>query len=169
MGGQIMTGASGEEALLIREMTVHGEPLDSRLFSNRGDAGVCWSKRFMQVHGGLDNALPRLILLLCAPFEVISSCHSSLENEMFDADRRPFFVRSPALVVFSIQRCSMNVNERTLPGTLAVAVRAEGSGALRVRSARGAYAVLVKDKFHETNVYNDLDMRENLRYTSPIQ
>ena len=42
----------------------------------------------------------------------------------------------------------MNVNERTLPGTLAVAVRAEGYGALRVRWAKGACAVLVKDKFH---------------------
>ena len=79
MGGQIMTGASGEEGLLIREMTVHGEPLDSRLFSNCGDAGVCWSKRLMQMHGGIDNALPRLILLLRASFELICSCHRSLE------------------------------------------------------------------------------------------
>ena len=77
MSGQIMTGASGEEGLLVREMTVHGEPLDSRLFGNRGDAGACWSKRFMQMHGGLDNALPRLILLVRASFELICSCHSS--------------------------------------------------------------------------------------------
>ena len=78
IGGQKMTGASGEEGLLIREMTIDGEPLDSRLFSNRADAGVRWSKRFMQMHGSLDNALPRLILLLRASFELIGSCHSSI-------------------------------------------------------------------------------------------
>src|SRR5947209_3561998 len=75
-----MTGASGEEGLLIREMTVHSKPLDSGLFGNRADAGACWSKRFMQMHGSLDNALARLILLLRASFELICSCHRSLER-----------------------------------------------------------------------------------------
>ena len=63
----------------------------------------------------------------------------------------------------------MNVNERTLPGMLAVVLRAEGSDSLCFRWAKGTCDVLVKDGFHETNVYTDIDMRKNIRYTSPIQ
>ena len=77
---------------------------------------------------------------------------------MFNEYRQPFFFfrQSPALVVFSIQRCSMNVNERTLPVTLAVTVRAGGSGSLRVnpgcgeafgRWAKGARDFLAEDGF----------------------